>query len=182
MTPTHKQCTIFKGEANPQITSKIYINFDFPCKNMGFPLSDPWRILINLHLIRIHIWLVLVGNTWMVDSHGKLESKYSFFLPYMDPIWARSLPKIHWFWGPVHSGRSPPKGVVHFGSELEPHKKIGHSRPFACSRRSVRHLAKTPSDLGRPVMILISVWLKNRRNFKWVKKIVLTKILEVSWG
>lgn len=122
----------------------------------------------------------MTGNTWKVDSHGKLESKCRFFLPYMEPKIRKKPHKNPLILGP------PKKWVVHFGSELDPPKNR-HSRPFACSRRSVRHLAKTPSDLGRPVMILISVLVESflvekKEGTSSGEKIVQTKIQAISIG
>ena len=68
----------FQGRSQPPNHQQDLHQLWFSLQKHGFPFSDPWRILINLHLIRIHIWLLLVGTTWMVDSHGKLESKYIF--------------------------------------------------------------------------------------------------------
>lgn len=144
----------------------------------------------NLHkpsFDRIHIWLVY-WHTWTVASHRKLESTYSFFTIHGSNMGKKPHNKSIDFGAPVHSGRSPPKkmGCTFWVRTWTP-QNIGHSRPFACSRRSVRHLAKTPSDLGRPVMILISVLVESflvekKEGTSSGEKIVQTKIQAISIG
>lgn len=55
----------------------------------------------------------------MVDSHGKLESKYFFFTIHGSSM-GKKPPKNPLILGPPYILEDPPpKWVVHFGSELE---------------------------------------------------------------